>query len=99
MLIRGILALLLCLAAGPVAGAPGVEPLRPGATLERRLSGGEAHRYSIPLQHGDLLRAAISQDEVDVVATLRDPEGREVLRADAMTGLASPETVSFVAEG
>jgi CHAT domain-containing protein/tetratricopeptide (TPR) repeat protein len=90
--------LVLCLAAAPATGASGVEALHPGAVLERRLAGGETHGYAVPLRKGELLRVSVSQEDLDVVVLLRDPVGRELLRADAMTGLSAPEEISFAAE-
>ena len=89
--------LVLCLAIAPATGASGVELLRPGAALERHLAGGETHGYAIPLHKGELLRARVGQEDLDVVVLLRDPAGRELLRVDAMTGLSAPEEVSLVA--
>jgi hypothetical protein len=95
MLFQGSFLLLCCLAA-PGADAAEAEPLRPGAALEGRLAGGEVRRYAIPLEQDAFLRITISQDELDVVATLRDPAGQVLARADAMAGLAAPEIVTAV---
>jgi CHAT domain-containing protein/Tfp pilus assembly protein PilF len=92
----GIRVLVLCLAVAPAVGAS-VDLLRPGAALERRLAGGETHGYDVALHQGELLRVSVGQEDLDVVVLLRDPAGRELLRADAMTGLSAPEEVSLVA--
>jgi CHAT domain-containing protein/tetratricopeptide (TPR) repeat protein len=98
MFFGGSCLVLFCLTAIPVAQPSGLESLRPGATLEHRLAGDETHRYTLFLRKGELLRASVGQEDLDVVITLRDPAGKEILKADAMTGLSAPEEISFAAE-
>ena len=71
--------------------------LKQGEFIEREISGGETHRYRIPLTSGQYLRARIEQKGIDVAAKLFGTEGRKLLEADNDSADGS-KSVSVVAE-
>ena len=67
---------------------------------ERDLAGGEIHTYQLTLSQGQFVRAVFEQRGVDVVVTLKDAAGAQLLRIDHPVGSWGPEPVFFeVAQG
>ncbi len=98
----GAMGVVLC-ACAPAGeeGAPGESPpawLEPGPPHERRLSGDETHRYRLALDAGDFLHLVVEQRGVDLVVSLLDPRGRELLAVDSPTGVHGAEALFAVAE-
>jgi CHAT domain-containing protein len=90
---------LLALLLPALARAAGETPLPdPGAFVERALSGGEEHQYSIRLERGQFLRLAVEQRGIDVVTILSDSSGREILFVDTHLGVFGTETLCFVSD-
>lgn len=71
--------------------------LAAGQDHRRPLKAGESRLYSLLLQRGEYLHLVVEQLGVDVVATLRDPAGRDLLRVDSPNGASGPEELSVVA--
>ena len=71
--------------------------LSPSVPLIRELSTGQVHTYHLPLTRGDFLNLTIEQWGIDVAATLRDPDGRDILTIDAMDDEFRPERVVAIA--
>lgn len=90
-------ATLFVLVPGPAPGPP-IE-LRPGTSLSSVLHGYASDIYTIDLRAGDFLRVVVDQHGVDVVVSLEDPEGRQILRTDSPNGVEGPEPVAAVAMG
>jgi CHAT domain-containing protein/Tfp pilus assembly protein PilF len=67
--------------------------LSPGGTVERALAGGEAHRYRIDAQPGEILRVSAEQLGVDLVLAAFGPDGREIAAVDGPTGRRGPESL------
>ena len=82
---------------GPSSVAAG-DLLLPGEVYVGSGSGeAAAARFQIELRRGFALRGRIEQDGLDVVATLRDPDGATVLEMDSPTGDEGPELLCYVA--
>ncbi len=84
-------------------GGPGrggtVPELTPGRELTRELAGGASHRYPFSLAAGQLLRAVVAEEDgIDVVVTLFDPEGQEVIHVDGPTQPHEDEDLAAIAE-
>lgn len=87
----------LAVSAGIATAAPPPAPLpRPGAPLERRLAGGEAHRYALPA--GELWLTVVQQG-IDVVVAAVGPDGGPLLTVDSPNGRWGDEPLLFRAEG
>src|SRR5262245_2874712 len=69
-----------------------------GRPLERIIGGGEIQRYIIALSPGLYLGVAIAQQGIDVIVTVLDPAGRNVVRIDRPNGAHGMEDVSVIAE-
>jgi CHAT domain-containing protein/Tfp pilus assembly protein PilF len=67
------------------AAPPALQPLSPGAAIERPLAGGEAHAYSLVADSAQRLLVTLEQRGIDVALELRDADGRVVLAVDGPT--------------
>ncbi len=80
---------------------PAVQPapiaLLPGTTLEQKLTGAEAHTYTVTLDQDDFLHLVVEQQGVDVTLKLFAPDGSLALKQDGISGLVGPEELRFVA--
>lgn len=92
----GCIALSATIAAIADAAAPPAALPRPGAPLERRLAGGEAHRYALPA--GELWLSVVQQG-IDVVVAVVGPDGKPRLTVDSPNGRWGDEPLLFRAEG
>jgi CHAT domain-containing protein len=72
--------------------------LVPGIALERTISAGQAHRYSLSLAAGDFLQITIAQQGIDLVAVLTGPDGRERLSVDTCDDDFRRERVVVIAD-
>jgi CHAT domain-containing protein len=66
--------------------------------LERKLAGGEAHRFSLALQAGQFARVAVMQQGIDVVVRLLDAGDKELAAVDSPNGDAGAEVLYWVAQ-
>jgi CHAT domain-containing protein len=80
------------------SGATDPSVLTPGASVERTVSAGDAHEYTIALVRGQLLHAVVDQRGVDTVEELFDPRGNRVIRVDSARAAYGPEHLWAVAE-
>jgi CHAT domain-containing protein/tetratricopeptide (TPR) repeat protein len=71
--------------------------VRRGPALDRFLRGGAIDSYLVLLRPGDYLHAVVEQQGVDVVVSLLDPSGSELLVVDSPNGDVGPEPVFLVA--
>ncbi len=80
------------------ARAQDARELIPGVSSTVDLSSGQVHTYQLQLARGDFLDLTIEQQGIDVAATLRGPDGRDILILDAMDDEFRPESVVAIAE-
>jgi len=81
----------------PVHAGPAGDDLIPGTSADRELLPGDAQAFTVTLREGDFLHLVVDQRGVDVVATLSDPAGRELLQVDTPNGSFGPESLFVVA--
>lgn len=70
--------------------------LAPGDAFARDLDSGDAHEYTLDLAEGDIVLGAADQETVDVVVTLRGPDGERIRAFDAPA--RGPEPFRFTTE-
>jgi tetratricopeptide (TPR) repeat protein len=82
------------------AGHPQSETtfLELGKPIEREMRGGEKHSYKVHAEAGEFVRVVALQKGIDVLVTLLDPSGKQLLIVDSMNGSYGPEPVSIIAE-
>jgi CHAT domain-containing protein/Tfp pilus assembly protein PilF len=69
-----------------------------GKPIECELAGGQSHSYRIVLTSGQYLHVIVDQRGIDVVVTLFDPAGKQVIEVDSPNGTQGPEPVFAIAE-
>jgi len=75
--------------------------LKPALRLERELKAGEVQAFEIALEADQTLDLVVDQQGGDVVVTLLDPQGEQLLRVDNPSGAdgsEGPERVVWVSE-
>jgi hypothetical protein len=72
--------------------------LRPGQPVERTLSSGEVHSFSIALEAGQVLLAVVDQRGIDLVVSVVDPRGTKIAEIDSPNGALGPEPVTIEAK-
>ncbi len=75
-----------------------VVALTPGETVRRKMVGGEAHRFRLPLTPGQFARVLVEQQGIDVEIEIKAPDGRPLIKLDSPNGLQGPESISVVAQ-
>ena len=88
--------------AAPTAAALAAPPTplpRPGGVLERRLAGGEAHRYALPAGGPRELGLTVAQQGIDVVVAVVGPDGRTPLAVDSPNGRWGDEPLLVLPAG
>jgi CHAT domain-containing protein/Tfp pilus assembly protein PilF len=75
-----------------------IDVLEPGKPLEREIAGGEAHSYRLTLAAGQFCRVVVDQRDIDVVITVYDLDGKEIVEVDSNDAMNGPEPVSLVVE-
>ena len=68
-----------------------------GLRLEERLAGGASRRYPVELKAGDLLRAIVTEDGIDVVVRLLGPDGATVAYVDGPRDPKEDEDLAAIA--
>jgi len=86
-------------APGQPAQARPEEALALRQPLERKLAGGEAHRFSLALNAGQFARVVVTQQGVDVVARLLNGQGRLLAEVDRPNGKYGSEELVWLTEG
>lgn len=85
----------LCLVSTPWAHAQ-TDLLQPGATLERTLSRGQNHSFTINLEQDQFLQFVVEQHGIDVIVRVFSPEGKSLGEFDSPNGTEGPENVSLI---
>jgi hypothetical protein len=65
-------------------------PLLPGPGFEKDLDGGQTHSYKISVAANQYLQVVIEQRGINLITTLLDSQGKELLRADNPNGAHGP---------
>lgn len=89
-------AVLVCGATAESHPPPG-RALADGLVLERELRAGERHSYPVSLERGELLRAVVDQNGIDIVVELLDPDGKVVSSVDSLNGASGDEDFAAIA--
>jgi CHAT domain-containing protein len=74
--------------AGQSSGA--VEELKPGEPRHRRIAGGATQSFTLSLSSGQYVAISIQQRGAILLATLRDPNGKEIIQMDTPSGGFGP---------
>jgi CHAT domain-containing protein/Tfp pilus assembly protein PilF len=72
-------------------------PLVPGKSIERELSGGQSHFYSVAVEANQYLHVIVDQRGIDVLVALAGPDGKEILAVDSPLGTSGPEPLAIIA--
>jgi CHAT domain-containing protein len=80
------------------AGQESLPTLEAGKTIERQLSGGEAHAFQIALAPGQCMRVVVDQRGIDVTIKISTLQGQELVEMDSLNSTQGPEIASVVAE-
>ena len=72
--------------------------LAPGSSIERELSGGEAHLYRLTLISGQYLRLSVVQKGINVIVRLSGPDGNQIAEVNNQNNVQLQEEVSLVAD-
>lgn len=96
-----VLVWLLTLSHAVAAQTPNVSvetsDLMPGQRVEAELRGGQFRTYSVKVKQGEYVRLDVEQQGIDVIATLRNPQGAELAKVN-LSGEIGRETISYIAE-
>lgn len=93
-------------AASGIGGERRVAPVDPverieapiGRDTEREIAPGGCHRLEVDLAPGELLAFTVEQRGIDVVSSVRGPEGTTTVEVDGPVGARGAEEGAFVAE-
>ena len=80
-----------------VADQASITPLQPGKVIERQMSGGQTHSYSVTLDTGQFLRAVFDQRGIDIAVTAFGPDQKKIVEVDSPNGAEGPEVLELVA--
>ncbi len=72
--------------------------LKRGQPVVRALKGSEAHSYRLGLKAGQYVQLIVEQLDIDVIAVVFAPDGKQLGEFDSPTGLRGTELVRFVAD-
>ncbi len=86
-------------AARPVLGQTSVpQPLLTiGHQIEKELKAGETHRFTLDLSAGEFVYLVAEQKAIDVVVTVIDPAGNQVVQVNYFDRMYGPEPVFWIA--
>ena len=71
--------------------------LKQGKPIERQISGGEVHAYTLALAPGQYAKVVVDQRRINVAVSAFDSDGKKIIEADMFT-IGDSELVWFVAE-
>lgn len=94
---RLILASLLTCFSFVITCAQSPTPLQPGTPIERELTRGQVHTFTIDLDENNLVQLVVEQKGIDVVIVINSPAGKFLNDYDTPNGPNGPENISFVA--
>ena len=72
-------------------------PLSMGKPVEKELKAGETHRYTLDLSAGEFVHLVAEQKAMDVVVTVLDPAGNQVVKVNYFDRMYGPEPVFWIA--
>jgi len=70
--------------------------LQSGQSLRADLAGGESCRYQVVVETGDCLHVEVEQIDIDVVVSLRGPDGKELIEMDNGLETRGSEEISWI---
>lgn len=79
-------------------GSPPPKALEPVDGVERRMSAGEVHAYTLSLRRAQFVEWVVEQHGIDVSIMLIDPSGLPILEVDSPNGDQGREVLLAVAE-
>jgi hypothetical protein len=68
-----------------------------GTPVERTLSGGQSHNYTVALDPNQFAQLVVDQHGIDVIVRVFSPDGKKLGEFDSPNGDQGAENVSFVA--
>ncbi|HEU4712633.1 MAG TPA: hypothetical protein VFS76_13760 [Pyrinomonadaceae bacterium] len=71
-------------------------PLQTGTPIERQISVGQTHTFSVTAPEDNLVQITVEQRGIDVVVSIYAPGGKKLGEYDSPNGADGPENVSFV---
>ncbi len=75
-----------------------IRNLEAGRSVAREIRRGESHSYEVELETGQYVSGVVIQRDVDIVITIRSPEGILLIYFDSETGVYGEETFDIIAE-
>jgi C-terminal processing protease CtpA/Prc len=72
-------------------------PLEPGKPVERELSGGQTHVYTVTLSANQIARIIAEQKGVDLMLSALAPDGTKLFDVDSPNGAQGDEAMTIVA--
>lgn len=72
--------------------------LRLGESVERTISRGQTHTFSVSLDKDQFLQAVVEQRSIDVVIRVFSPDGKSLGEFDSPNGASGPEGVSIISQ-
>jgi CHAT domain-containing protein/tetratricopeptide (TPR) repeat protein len=76
------------------SGKPQDRVLEPDKRIEEELTGGSTHSYRVALSSGQFLHVMVQQRGIDLVVTLRDPNGATLSEMDGLRWPSGMEELS-----
>ena len=73
------------------------QPLEPGKLVERELSGGQTHTYTLSLNANQIARVVAEQKGVDLTLSALAPDGTKLFDVDSPNGSQGEEPATIVA--
>ncbi len=73
------------------------QTLQLGTPIDRQLSAGQSHTFSVTLEENTYIQVVVEQRGIDVTVKVSNPEGKSLGDFDTPNGAQGPENVSFVA--
>jgi CHAT domain-containing protein/tetratricopeptide (TPR) repeat protein len=69
-----------------------------GKLVTRQMKGGETHSYRVNLRAGQFTHIVVNQLGIDVIVTVKGPDGQSIIEVDSPNGNYGPEYVSLLSE-
>jgi CHAT domain-containing protein/tetratricopeptide (TPR) repeat protein len=69
-----------------------------GQSIEKTLSSGETHRYSVSINAGQFVRVLAEQRDVDLKITINGTDGKQLAEVDLLSDLNTTESACWIAE-
>jgi CHAT domain-containing protein len=80
-----------------VINAQNTTQLQSGKTITREITGGATHAFETPLLAGQYMRLVVEQHGINLVATLLDSDGWQIVQMDNPAGGHGPIYLSLIA--